>query len=312
MTTLLVVGLATSLDRYLWVDSVRTGTVNRPRRVEDQAGGKALHVARAAATLGATVRAVSVIGGRTGQRVRDLGERAPWTTSWVEVEADTRVCTSVIDAVDDSMTEFYEPVPSLGTHDWDPIVRTVTDAVRDQPDVAVVSGQLPRGLPDDGLAALVRLIADADVPVFLDSAGPPLAVALTAGPDVVKVTAAEAAGALGTAGADEDPHTLATALVAAGAANAVITCGAEGAVFASGRDSMTVSAPPVAPAWPVGSGDSFTAGLAVARASGRSWDDSLRRAAGAAAANAAAPIAAAFTRSAADAYTAEARTIATS
>jgi fructose-1-phosphate kinase PfkB-like protein len=46
----------------------------------------------------------------------------------------------------------------------------------------------------------------------------------------------------------------------------------------------------------VGSGDSFLAGLVVARAAGAGWDDALRLALGAAVANAAVPGAGRFAR----------------
>jgi fructose-1-phosphate kinase PfkB-like protein len=49
-------------------------------------------------------------------------------------------------------------------------------------------------------------------------------------------------------------------------------------------------------AYPVGSGDSFLAGLVVARATGAGWDDALALALGAGAANAAVPGAACFSR----------------
>jgi len=48
--------------------------------------------------------------------------------------------------------------------------------------------------------------------------------------------------------------------------------------------------------YPVGSGDSFLAGLVVARERGAGWEDALRLALGAAAANAAVPGAASFER----------------
>ena len=60
-----------------------------------------------------------------------------------------------------------------------------------------ISGSIPLGAPDDGYRDLVAEARAAGVRVALDAEGAPLRNAIGAGPDVVKVNAAEAAGLLG-------------------------------------------------------------------------------------------------------------------
>ena len=114
--------------------------------------------------------------------------------------------------------------------------------------------------------------------------------ALATSPWLVKLNTAEAAATLGRPVAADDAaaELLARALVDAGAGTVVLTRGAAGAVAVErGGRGLAVSPPVVRGPFPVGSGDAFLAGLAVGRLRGDRFDDALRLAAAAAAANAA-------------------------
>ena len=56
-----------SIDRLVEVDRLVPGTIHRPTLVRAVAGGKGLNVARAAASLGATVTAVGILAGHGGR-----------------------------------------------------------------------------------------------------------------------------------------------------------------------------------------------------------------------------------------------------
>jgi 1-phosphofructokinase/tagatose 6-phosphate kinase len=70
---------------------------------------------------------------------------------------------------------------------------------------------------------------------------------------------------------------------------AVVTGGREGAVMSVPGEPLLWAGVPVTGRYPVGSGDSFLAGLLTARQRSASWKDALRLATAAAAANAELP-----------------------
>jgi fructose-1-phosphate kinase PfkB-like protein len=63
---LLFVAANPSVDRLYELDRLNVGEIHRPRSIVAVAGGKGLNAARAAATLGGSVTAVALVGGRTG------------------------------------------------------------------------------------------------------------------------------------------------------------------------------------------------------------------------------------------------------
>jgi fructose-1-phosphate kinase PfkB-like protein len=156
-------------------------------------------------------------------------------------------------------------------------------------DLVAISGRVPDGLPDDAIAQLVAAARDAGVPVYLDSDGEQLALAVRRGPTLVKVNAEEAAAATGTDPAQ--PWVSAKAMQALGAGTVVITLGPSGALCLTedGR-RIEVQHDPLEQALPVGSGDAFLAGLAYSRLTvsegAADLPDALRHAAAAGRANA--------------------------
>ena len=134
-----------------------------------------------------------------------------------------------------------------------------------------ISGSLPPGSPSDGFGRIARLASGAGRPVqvLADTYGPALTAVLAERPALVKVNAAEAAEATGTAVTDaRSAAAAADALRDAGAAVVIVTLGVDGAVVVGPDGRFRLVAPPLIGRYPVGSGDAFLGGLAVAIARG--------------------------------------------
>ena len=153
-----------------------------------------------------------------------------------------------------------------------------------------ISGSLPRGAPDEGYRDLIHEARRGDVRVALDSEGERLRLALTAEPEIVKVNVAEAGGLLGVPTARRDDSLIAASKIrqmAGGDGHAgIVTRGAEGVMLAAPDGTLYEGVLYVRGRYPVGSGDAFLAGLVTALERGSDWDDALRLALGAGAANA--------------------------
>lgn len=280
-----------SIDRLLEVESIEPGTIHRPDRVVAVPGGKGLNAARAASTLGGSVVVVAVLGGHAGtwiaERLAELGV----ATRTIEVEGETRTCVSVLDRSTGRLTEFYEPglaVPAGAIASLEAVVRDELE----QADVGTlaISGSLPAGAPRDGYARLVAVARERGATTIVDSHGNALEAALVARPAVIKVNAAEAAEVCGMP--VDDPTSAATAagrLREAGAGSVVVTLGRDGAVACDEAGCANLWSTAPAGSYPVGSGDAFLGGLAVALVAGDSLVDAATRGMAAGMANARLP-----------------------
>lgn len=291
-----------SIDRLYEFDRLRLGAVNRPLVETLVAGGKGLNVARAAVALGADVAAVALVAGHAGRWMAEslAVEGIPGRFAWAAGE--TRTCVAIHDAETGTLTELNEAGPTVSRDVWTELVAAVREELTlGDVGLLTISGSLPPGAPEDGLAELVAAATSLGVPVALDAGGPALVPALVTRPWLVKLNAAEAAATLGESVEPEaEPSPLAAAedggpaaleaaarIAARTGGSVIVTRGIEGAV-AIGADGTPyrVGPPPVRGPFPVGSGDALLAGVAVATLGGRSFVEALRLGAAAAAANA--------------------------
>jgi fructose-1-phosphate kinase PfkB-like protein len=152
---------------------------------------------------------------------------------------------------------------------------------------------MPRGAPAEGYGDLIDEARRAGVRVALDAEGERLSFALGARPDVVKVNVVEAGDLLGVPTARRDDSLAAASKIrdmAGGDGHAgIVTRGAEGVILAAPDGTLYEGRLYVRGRYPVGSGDCFLAGLVTALDIGASWEDALRMALGAGAANAELP-----------------------
>ena len=276
-----------SIDRLAQVGRLEPGAIHRPTDVVAVAGGKGLNVARAARHLGLPVEVVALLGGHAGRWIAAQLERLeiPHRAAWVSGE--TRTCISVLDGSTGRLTEFYEPGPAVTAGAWRRFSALADRATAAMPrgSIVAISGSFPPQVARNAAARLVASARAAGARVLLDTSGQQLENALAATPYLVKVSAAEAAAVAGRS-VESDAEALAAArlLVAGGAECAIVTRGADGAVGWDGASGWAIGAPPGG-LYAVGSGDAFLAGLAGGLLAGETLDRSLRRAAGAAAAN---------------------------
>lgn len=286
--------LSASLDVTYLVDTLHLGGITRPREVHRVAGGKGLNVARAAATLGAPVRAVAPLGGEVGVLVSSLLLGSDIDLIAVDTVGQTRTCVSIAPDDDDRLTELYEPSEPLPASAWDAVVASVRALPEDPGGWFVLSGSVAPGVELAALAELLNGCRGAGYRVALDSHGQALA-ALVDGvrPDLVKVNRSEAAELLDLAH-DTPIRGLAEGIRARTEGLVVLTDGVAGSWATDSSGSFRAAPDPVRGRFPVGSGDSFLAGLLVGLGQDDALPDALLLAAACATANAAVPGAAVF------------------
>jgi 1-phosphofructokinase family hexose kinase len=278
----LVLGLNLGVDRTLRLERLLPGYVQRPRSVDVTAGGKAVNVCRASRAHGVRPRLIANLPGRGGAVVGELLESEGHDVRGVATDGEARSQAIIIED-DLRITVLNEPGPPLSASDRKRLLAAFREELDGQR-VAVASGSLPPGAPDDTYGEVVRLARAGGAITVIDAARDALRGCLPAGPDVVAPNLAEAEAALHGAGdeaveAEGDARAAAIAaalgLRDAGAREALVTVGRHGVGGADQDGAFWIAAPSVSEVNPVGAGDSFVAGLAVALERG----DDLRTAA---------------------------------
>jgi tagatose 6-phosphate kinase len=267
-------------------DRVTPDAVNRATEVLETASGKSINVARTLHTLGQEVLAIGFLGGDTGRVVRQDLDAAGIPHDFIEVTPKTRTCTTVIDRAAGTVTELVEetrPVEPRAYHD---LLRTL-NANLSRARALVLSGSLPPAAPNDFYARCTHLARAAKLPVILDTRGEPLRQALPEQPTVVKPNRLELAETTPySIDSDEALRRAILELLHTGPQWAIITDGPRPALACDGEHFWRVTPPRIEPVNPIGSGDAFAAGLAIALVESRTLPEACRLAAACGAANA--------------------------
>lgn len=275
-----------TVDRLLLVPAFRGADVCRINETRLAAGGKGINIVRVAGALGVAARSLAPLGGTAGQQIAALAAHEGLDARWHWLPAaESRTCVLVIDPDAPDTLVLNEHGPHLSQSDW----RELADLVRSEAATAdgfISAGSLPPGVEAGWFAGLLHTLLAQTIDVAVDTSGAALVAAIQLPLALLKVNAAELGAALGMAIAG--PH---DALLAAQAARrhgpraVIVTLGSAGAVGVDGAGAWYAQ-PPVVPAIsPVGSGDSFLAGVAVARLRGQPLPEALRLGAACGAAN---------------------------
>lgn len=263
-----------SLDRTIEISGLRRGEVHRALASRIDPGGKGVNVSRVLAAHGVPTLAVVPAGGPEGAQLGDLLAPAGVPVVTVPLSAPTRSNVTLVEP-DGTTTKINEPGPALTATETESIADRVV-ALAASADWVVLSGSLPRGVPDTFYADLVRRIHSQGRRVAVDTSGVPLSYAVSAGPDLIKPNAeelAELTGASLSTWGDVTKH--AQTLRDSGVGTVLVSLGEDGALLVDADGVRRAYAPPVDVRSTVGAGDSTLAGFLAAGASG---DDALRMA----------------------------------
>lgn len=283
-----VLCLSTSptMQRTLVFSRVVAGDTNRADEVHDFASGKAVNAARVLHTLGYPTRFIGLLGGYRGGRFqRDL-KASGIPADVVEVEANTRLCVTVVDRAARQATELIEESAAVTTVDVERLLERLS-ARLPEASALILTGSLAAGVAEDFYARAIRLAEAAGVPSILDATGEPLRRALAERPTVAKPNRPELAATVGRPVESRNTMREAmSAMVRQGARNVVVTRGRDGSSVCDAERVWEVSTPRVDLVSPIGSGDAYAAGLAIGLRAGMGVPEVCRLASACGAANA--------------------------
>ncbi len=231
-------------------------------------GGGGVNVSRVIGILGGDSLAVIVGGGHTGQVFADLLNEENVDFRFVRTAEGMRASLNVFERSTGLEYRFVPSGAELQETEWRAVLEML-DFVT--PRYLVLSGSLPRGVPDDFYARVARLARGHGSRVVLDTSGPPLLAAIEEGVHLVKPSRRELEQIQGGEARDEaEQETMAQDLVERGKAELVaVTLGAHGAILASKEGCQRRPSPEVEVRSASGAGDSFVAAMTLALHRGR-------------------------------------------
>jgi 1-phosphofructokinase family hexose kinase len=276
---IITVTLNAALDKTLEVPNFRVGRRHRSVEQTTMPGGKGVNVARALKRLGQPVIATGFAGGATGNMIVDaLGDEAI-LNGFVRIREESRTNTAVLDPTTGVHTEINERGPTISAHDLE-LFRDKLLYLAQGASMCVFAGSLPRGVPPDVYAGLIREIKKLGVTTIVDTEGEQLRLAARAEPDLVSPNELEAEELVGHEFNDIDDRCRAVVeMTRLGPAEAIMTV-ADGCYAyvqeGSGHALYRLRIEEQEARSTIGSGDAFLAGYIAARYLGRSRVECLR------------------------------------
>jgi 1-phosphofructokinase family hexose kinase len=276
---IITVTLNAALDKTLEVPNFKVGRRHRSVEQTTMPGGKGVNLARALKRLGQPVIATGLAGGATGNMIVDALNDEAILNGFVRIREESRTNTAVLDPTTGVHTEINERGPAVSAHDLE-LFRDKLLYLAQGASMCVFAGSLPRGVPPDVYAGLIRELKKQNVTTIVDTEGEPLRMAARAEPDIISPNELEAEELVGHEFNDMDDRAQAVVeMTRLGPAEAIMTVSdgcyayvAEGA----GQALYRVRIEEQEARSTIGSGDAFLAGYIAARYQGRPPIECLR------------------------------------
>jgi 1-phosphofructokinase family hexose kinase len=285
---LVTVTLNAAIDRTLTVPNFQRGLRHRASQSLTLAGGKGINIARALKTSGVPVVATGLAGGRAGTRIVEELTQESILNDFVRIEGESRTSTAVVDPMTGGLTEINEWGPHVEPEELRTLLEKLYYLSADV-EWMIFAGTLPRGVSDAFYAEAIRELTRRGVRCVLDSEGTALRLGAEAEPHLISPNQHEAESLVGQEFSGEEDFAMALETIAEmGPRNVLISH--EGGCYGLFREErklhrLRAQVPRIEPVSPVGSGDVLLAGFLAARRAGRSLEESLCEAVGAATAS---------------------------
>ncbi len=264
-----------AVDQTLTVPEFRLGETNRIEDTVIDPGGKGLNVSRVIRRLGRPSIAVILIGGETGEFIRNRLDREGVDMELVEIGGATRVNISIIDESTSVQTNLNHEGPPIDIGDLHAVEKKIEEWLPEA-EIMVFAGSLPPGAPSDAYARLIGWARQGEIRSILDTSGLALTEGIKARPYMIKPNVRETAELLGRQlVSDDDMVAAGRELLNRGIEAAVISMGKEGAIAVTGDGVWKARPPVVEKQSALGAGDSMVAGLAIGLSEHTSIAESL-------------------------------------
>ena len=276
----ITVTLNPAIDRALVIADFAAGAVNRVEHTIDMAGGKGVNVASALADFGWRVASAGFLGSENDGIFNNHFQRKGIGDEFIRIAGSTRVGLKIVDPQARQTTDINFPGLSPTAEEFQALTARLERLDLKPGGWLALCGSLPPGLPQDAYAKLVRMAKERGWNTLVDTSGEPLRCALAAAPTVIKPNVEELETLVGRALSDLPTRVeSAREMVQQGVELAVVSMGAQGALFVTADRVILARAPEVEVVGTVGAGDAMAAGVISAQMQGLPLEQCARLAA---------------------------------
>lgn len=253
------VTLNPSIDYVVHLERLISGITNRTTGEEYYFGGKGINVSHVLAELDLDNTALGFVAGFTGEAIEKGTSHPRITTDFIHLkEGISRINVKI---KSDEETEINGQGPHIDDEALSEFMEK-TDLIKDG-DTLILSGSIPKTMPDDVYERILEKISDREVLIVVDATKKLLMNSFKYRPFLIKPNRQEISEIFGVnVNSEEDTVKYARKLQEMGAKNVLVSLGGEGAmlldefghVFKEGTIKGKVLNT-------VGSGDSMVAGF---------------------------------------------------
>lgn len=251
-----------ALDRTILLHDLKEDLVNRPDAVHENAGGKSFNVAYVLNCEKDKEQGNfcihTMLGGKMGEYIEQLNKENSIPLVVTRVVKNTRTCTITIDTETGKTYLVYEKGFDLDEKLLDTFTANLLKSIKPGDNV-VFSGSLMKGMPDDYIAQISRLLPQ-NVNLVVDTSGIALQAAFLARPKVVKINDEELTDLTGKP--TDTVEQVANILKEyAEIPYFIVTMGSKGVVARLQDDLFQLTFPKIQVKNPIASGDFFLGSL---------------------------------------------------
>ena len=269
-------------------DELVMDTVNRTSEYRLDASGKGVNVCRVLSQAGKRVCHLTQLGGSLRPLFLDLCRSDDLDIRWVESGSPIRFCYTLINKKDGSVTELVEESEEVGEGTAERLLEAFSSLAPSFSTVTI-SGTMAAGFPDTLIPDMVRMAKAGGCRVILDIRGKDLLNSLHLCPDLVKPNLYEFASTFApdlvannsvisdTGKVKKMVQEIWEELHRKYPCSLVLTRGAAPVWYAENGMLKEYAFESIVPVNTIGSGDTFTAGIAAALEEGASLAEAVEQ-----------------------------------
>lgn len=250
-------------DRTVVIPDFAAGKVNRIKHFRDDPGGKGINVSKVIKSLGGKSVAMGILGGNTGEYIRNCLDEMGIENDFVFVDAETRTNIKVFDDVNLITTDINEAGAPVSEETLDRVLSGILSKA-EKGDIVVFAGKIPTGAPSDLLLKWMKTLKENGVLSVLDADSKTLKEGVKASPMLIKPNETELGELIGEKLDSLDKIVSGAKKVMAenGISFVAVSMGADGAVFVTEKKVYRARGLKIEARSTVGAGDAMAASLA--------------------------------------------------
>lgn len=248
-----------SIDYIVTVNSFELGMTNRTTSEQLLPGGKGVNVSAVLERLGVPSTALGYVAGFTGEQIEAMLSQQGVHTEFIHLQTGNSRINIKLKSIDG--TEINGMGPEISQQDIDALTTQIDQLQAD--DILVLAGSIPAGMSKSIYGTFMERVKEKGICVAVDTTQEMLRNVLPHNPFIIKPNQHELGELLGVPiTTPQQALQYGEQLLQAGAQNAIVSMGKEGAVFlGSDGQRLHLAAPKGTLVNSVGAGDSMLAGF---------------------------------------------------